>query len=99
LGQSEVSSSCLWLALPGAKEFSIPPKVRSITAQSRAHANPEREARARPMGTGDLLGDLRERRITHAGILKTIFRHRDGVAVAMSFAHQPRTGLQAEAGG
>ena len=50
------------------------------------------------MGTGDLSGDLRKRRITHAGIFESIFRHRDCVGVAMPFAHQPGARLQAEAG-
>ena len=50
------------------------------------------------MGTGDLLGDLRERRITRTGILESVFRHGDGVSVAMPFAHQPGARLQAEAG-
>ena len=48
------------------------------------------------MGTGDLFGDFRERRITRAGILESIFRHRDGVGAAMPFAHQPGARLQAE---
>ena len=50
------------------------------------------------MGAGDLFGDLRKRRITHAGILKSVFRHRDCVGAAMPFAHQPGARLQAEAG-
>ena len=45
------------------------------------------------MGAGDLFGDLRERRITHAGILESVFRHRDGVGAAMPFANQPGAGL------
>ena len=50
------------------------------------------------MGTGDLLGDFGERRVAHAGIFESVFRHRDCVGAAMPFAHQPGTWLQAEAG-
>jgi len=48
------------------------------------------------MGTGDLFGDFRERRIRRAGILESIFRYRDSVGTAMPFAHQPGARLQAE---
>jgi len=48
------------------------------------------------MDTGDLFGDFRERRIRRAGILESLFRHRDGVGAAMPFAHQPGARLQAE---
>ena len=48
------------------------------------------------MGTGDLLGDFRERRIRRAGILESVFRHGDRVSAALPFAHQPGTRLQAE---
>ena len=48
------------------------------------------------MGTGDLFGDFRERRISRAGIFESVFRHRDSVGAAMPFAHQPGTRLQAE---
>ena len=48
------------------------------------------------MGTGDLLGDLRERRIRRMGILESIFRYRDSVGASLPFAHQPGTRLQAE---
>jgi hypothetical protein len=48
------------------------------------------------MGTGDLFGDFRERRIRRAGILESIFRHGDRVSTAMPFAHQPGARLQAE---
>ena len=48
------------------------------------------------MGTGDLFGDLRERRIIRAGITKSVFRHGDRVSAAMPFAHQPGARLQAE---
>ena len=50
------------------------------------------------MRAGDLFGNLGERRIAHAGILKPIFSHRDGVGAALPFAHQPGAGLQAETG-
>jgi len=48
------------------------------------------------MGTGDLFGDFRERRIRRAGILESVFRHGDRVSAAMPFAHQPGARLQAE---
>ena len=48
------------------------------------------------MGTGDLFGDFRERRIRRAGILESIFRYRDSVGATVPFAHQPGAGLQAE---
>ena len=48
------------------------------------------------MGTGDLFGDFRERRIIRAGILESVFRHGDRVSAAMPFAHQPGARLQAE---
>ena len=48
------------------------------------------------MGTGDLLGDLGERRIRRAGELESVFRHGDRVSAAMPFAHQPGARLQAE---
>src|SRR4029079_13444317 len=53
------------------------------------------EARARPMGTGDLFGDFRERRIRRPGILESVC-HGDRVSAAMPFAHQPGARLQAE---
>ena len=49
------------------------------------------------MGAGDLLGNLGERRITHAGIFESVFRHRDRVSAAMPFANQPGARLEAEA--
>ena len=48
------------------------------------------------MGTGDLFGDFRERRIRRAGELESVFRHGDRVSAAMPFAHQPGARLQAE---
>jgi hypothetical protein len=48
------------------------------------------------MGTGDLFGDFRERRIRRAGIFESVFRHGDRVSAAMPFAHQPGTGLEAK---
>ena len=48
------------------------------------------------MGTGDLFGDFRERRIRRAGILESIFRYRDSVGASVPFAHQPGARLQAE---
>ena len=48
------------------------------------------------MGTGDLFGDLRERRIRRAGILESVFRYRDSVGASVPFAHQPGARLQAE---
>ena len=48
------------------------------------------------MGTGDLFGDFRERRIIRADITKSVFRHGDRVSAAMPFAHQPGARLQAE---
>ncbi len=50
------------------------------------------------MGTSDLFGDFRERRIIRAGIFESIFRHGDRVRAAMPFTHQPGTRLQAETG-
>ena len=47
------------------------------------------------MGTGDLFGDFRERRIRRAGILESVC-HGDRVSAAMPFAHQPGARLQAE---
>jgi hypothetical protein len=38
------------------------------------------------MGTSDLFGDLRERRIRRAGILESIFRYRDSVGASVPFA-------------
>ncbi len=48
------------------------------------------------MGTGDLFGYFRERRIRYAGILESIFRYRDSMGASVPFAHQPGTRLQAE---
>ena len=48
------------------------------------------------MGTGDLFGDLGERRIRRAGILEPIFRYRDSVGASVPFAYQPGARLQAE---
>ena len=48
------------------------------------------------MGTGDLFGDFRKRRIRRAGILESIFRYRDSVGAAVPFADQPGARLQAE---
>jgi hypothetical protein len=48
------------------------------------------------MGTGDLFGDFRERRIRRTGILESIFRYRDSVGAPVPFAHQPGARLQAE---
>ncbi len=48
------------------------------------------------MGTSDLSSELCERRITHAGIIESVFRHGDCVGAAMPFAHQPSARLQAE---
>ena len=48
------------------------------------------------MGTGDLFGDFRERRIRRAGILESVFRRSNYVSAAMPFAHQPGAWLQAE---
>ena len=48
------------------------------------------------MGTGDLFGDLSERRIRRAGILESIVRYRDSVGASVPFAHQPGARLQAE---
>jgi hypothetical protein len=41
------------------------------------------------MGTGDLFGDFRERRIRRAGILEPIFRYRDGVCVCVRAIRAP----------
>ena len=49
------------------------------------------------MGSGDLFGNLGERRICRTGILESIFRYRDGMGASVPFAHQPGAGLQAEA--
>ena len=48
------------------------------------------------MGTGDLLGDFRERRIRRAAMLEPIFRYRDSVSASVPFAHQPSARLQAK---
>jgi hypothetical protein len=48
------------------------------------------------MGTGDLFGDFRERRIRPTGIFESIFRYRDSVGATVPFAHQPCARLQAE---
>ena len=48
------------------------------------------------MGTGDLFGDFRERRIRRAAILEPIFRHGDSVGASVPFAYQPSARLQAE---
>ena len=48
------------------------------------------------MDTGDLFGDLRERRIRRADILESIFRYCDSVGASVPFAHQPGARLQAE---
>ena len=48
------------------------------------------------MGTGDLFGYFRERRIRRAGILESIFRYRDSVGASVPFPHQPSARLQAE---
>jgi len=49
------------------------------------------------MGTSDRFGGLCERWIARAGILKPVFRHRDGVGAATPFADQPGARLQTEA--
>jgi Natural resistance-associated macrophage protein len=56
-----------------------------------------KEARTRPVRSGDLFGDLGERRIARPGILEPILRYRDGVRTAAPFPDQTRAGLQAEA--
>src|ERR1700719_2396132 len=56
-----------------------------------------KEARTRPVRSGDLFGDLGQRRIARPGILEAIFRDRDGVRAAAPFPNQTRAGLQAEA--
>ena len=48
------------------------------------------------MGTGDLFGDLGERRIRCARILESIFRYCDSVGASVPFAYQPGAWLQAE---
>ena len=48
------------------------------------------------MGTGDLFGDFRERRIRRAVILESVFRHGDRMGASVPFAHQPGARLQAE---
>ena len=48
------------------------------------------------MRSGDLLGDLGQRRVTGAGVFEPVLRHRDGVGPAMPFADKTRTRLQAE---
>jgi hypothetical protein len=42
-----------------------------------------KEARTRPVRSGDLFGDLGQRRIARPGILEPIFRYRDGVRAAL----------------
>jgi 5'-3' exonuclease, C-terminal SAM fold len=46
------------------------------------------------MGSGDRFGDLCERWIAHAGILKPVFRHREGVDVVTPFADRARYGVE-----
>src|SRR5262245_44211520 len=55
------------------------------------------EARTRPMGPCNLLGDLREGRVACPGIFKAVLRHGDGVRAALPFAHEPSTWLQSKA--
>src|ERR1700732_897142 len=55
-----------------------------------------KEARTRPARSGDLFGDLGQRRIARPGILEPIFRDRDGVRAATPFPNQTRAWLQAE---
>src|SRR5450759_3097715 len=73
-------------------DLAIASSARVLFARSQ---QPE-EARARPVRSCDLFGDLGQGRITGAGILKPIFRHRDGVGPAMPFADKARTRFQAE---
>src|SRR5580693_91335 len=56
-----------------------------------------KEARTRPVRSGDLFGDLGQRRIARPGILEPVFRYRDGVRAAAPFPNQTRAWLQAEA--
>ena len=49
------------------------------------------------MASGDLVGNLGQRRITCTGVLKAILCHRDRVSAAAPFANETRAGLQAEA--
>src|ERR1700751_3477318 len=72
--------------------------VASVADAPCPSTHEAKEARPRPMGAGDLLGDLGERRITRAGIFEALFRHCDRVRAATPFTHQPSAGLQAEAG-
>src|ERR1700730_11014178 len=56
-----------------------------------------KEARTRPVRSGDLFGDLGQGWIARPGILEPILRDRDGVRAATPFPNQTRAGLQAEA--
>ena len=49
------------------------------------------------MASGDLVGNLGQRRVIHAIVFKPIFRHRDDMSAAAPFANQTRTGLEAQA--
>src|SRR5580700_4711871 len=60
------------------------------------HRQPK-EARTRPVRSGDLFGDLGQGRIARPGILEPILRYRDGVRAAAPFPNKTRAGLQAEA--
>src|SRR5450759_5537775 len=68
-------------------DLAIAPSARTLFARSQ---QPE-EARARLVRSCYLFGDLGQGRITGAGILEPIFRHRDGVGPAMPFADKART--------
>ena len=69
--------------------------VASVIFARCTCAHEAKEAWARPMGAGDLLGYLGQRGVSHAGMVEAIFRHRDGVSAAMPFADQPSAWLEA----
>ena len=49
------------------------------------------------MGTGDLFGDLGERRIGHSRIFEAIFSDRDGMSTAVPFSNKTCSWLEAQA--
>src|SRR6516164_5677063 len=59
----------------------------AIVLPTTGVAQPE-ETRSRPVRTGDLLGDLAQRRIVRTRVFEAVFSDRDRVSAAMPLPHE-----------
>src|SRR5215203_2467271 len=86
--------SCARLRIADLLASSGTPARRAADVAPRFRRAEPEEARARPVGPGDLLGDRGQRSPGLPSPCEAVLEHEHVMARALPFAHEPRTGLE-----